>query len=497
MIRKIALLGLIALVLVMPVSAAYNCSYPHVAGYFSGNAPWIFPTGIVTSTAEAKLLCSAAGYPNNSVQIRFNAYDSDTNLLGYGNSANYLNYTVTYNLTRFVSRACYCDGNSAYVIRMSDGAAAGGTGSDKVDVFYRTDTSESECLAGTIPYKEVNFTATPTTGSAPLSVAFTAYNVTNTTGASWSFGDGNVSSFLATTSHLYPNQGTYTVRLDYFNLTGYSGYVQKNNYITVGAPNATATTYAVARDLYTGFAINGAQVNMYDVENTSWTNTTTTNGIGSITTLLGHKINIWGSAVGYQDDNLQNMPAVDGGYYSLLLKPSNLTTYNTTAGNLTLIVTVQDLQLPHPTIQGAEVTAAWGSQYASGTTNAAGNTFFTVPNNTAIHLSAFKSGYASGSSTHITGSANGGPTTETAIMYIGTDYVTPVPTVTLTTGPGGTIPQTVDPYPCVGDGSPEDTANCQRKQSSMAADLISYGPDLVQFFIMLTFIGGLLLITKR
>ena len=160
---------------------------------------------------------------------------------------------------------------------------------------------------------------------------------------------------------------------------------------------------------------------MYDVENTSWTNTTAINGEGSITTLLGHTINIWGSAVGYEDDNLQNMPAVDGGYYSLLLKPSNLTTYNTTPGNLTLVVTVQDLQLPHQTLQGAEVTAAWGAQYASGTTNAAGNTFFTVPNNTAIHLSAFVGICLV---PHITGSANG-VNDETAIMYIGTGLLAP------------------------------------------------------------------------
>jgi hypothetical protein len=285
--------------------------------------------------------------------------------------------------------------------------------------------------------------------------------------------------------------------MDYTNLSGTSKSIQKNNYITVGAPNATAITHAVARDLYTGFAIQNAEVDMYDVENTSWTNTTAINGEGSITTLLGHTINIWGSAMGYEDDNLQGVPAVDGGYYSLLLRPTNLTTHHSTPGNLTLAVTVQDLQIPHQTLQGAEVTAAWGAQYASGTSNAAGSVFFTVPNNTAIHLSAFKSGYASGSSTHITGTANGGSTMETAIVYIGTDYVTPVPSVTATTGPGGTVPQTVDPYPCIGDGSPADTANCQRKQGSMAADLISYGPDLVRFFIMLTFIGGLMLLLKR
>ena len=351
--------------------------------------------------------------------------------------------------------------------------------------------------------KPVTFTGTPISGAAPTETKFTLENSTFadlTRGVIWAFGDGQIVNSTATTiNHTYQNEGIYTVSSEY--TKKYEGNPKitftRINYITVGVPNATATTHAVARDLYTGFAINGAQVDMYDVENISWTNTTAINGEGSITTLLGHTINIWGSATGYEDDNLQGVPAVDGGYYSLLLRPTNLTTYNSTPGNLTLAVTVQDLQIPHQTLSGAEVTAAWGAQYASGTSNAAGSVFFTVPNNTAIHLSAFKSGYASGSSTHITGTTNGGSTMETAIVYIGTDYVTPVPSVTATTGPGGTVPQTVDPYPCIGDGSPADTANCQRKQGSMAADLISYGPDLVKFFIMLTFIGGIMLLNKR
>lgn len=362
-----------------------------------------------------------------------------------------------------------------------------------------------DCVSHLTPmnrYKDIyripDFTATPTSFPAGTNTVIEALRVLP---GNWTFslGDGNTTTGSRRLNHIYSNPGNYSVimrQCAFFNANDcYT--VTKMEYITVGAPNATATTYAVARDLYTGFAIQNAEVDMYDVENTSWTNTTALNGEGSITTLLGHTINIWGSATGYDDDNLIGVPAVDGGYYSLLLRPTNLTTYNSTPGNLTLAVTVQDLQIPHNTISGAEVTAAWGAQYAAGTSNAAGSVFFTVPNNTAVHLSAFKSGYASGSSTHITGTANGGSTMETAIVYIGTDYVTPTITTTLTTGPGGTVPPTVDPCPCIGDGSAQDTLCCQKKQGSMAADLISYGPDLVRFFIMLTFIGGLLLITGK
>ncbi|MCK9593892.1 MAG: hypothetical protein M0Q91_17970 [Methanoregula sp.] len=347
-----------------------------------------------------------------------------------------------------------------------------------------------------------NFTGTPLSGTGPLNVLFNdtstvegtpAYNWTISPATGWYITGGTINS--KDVGVAFVTNGNYTITHGVSSPYG-SDIETKIEYIQVYNSTSMLTTHAVARDLYTGFAINGAQVNMYDVENTSWSNTTAINGEGSITTLFGHTIDIYGSATGYEDDNLIGVPAVDGGYYSLLLRPTNLTTYNSTPGNLTLAVTVQDLQIPHQTLSGAEVTAAWGAQYASGTSNAAGSVFFTVPNNTAIHLSAFKSGYASGSSTHITGSANGGSAMETAIVYIGTDYVTPTVTTTLTTGTGGTVPQTVDPYPCIGDGSAQDTANCQRKQGGMAADLIAYGPQLVQFFIVLTIIGGVKLMGK-
>lgn len=346
-----------------------------------------------------------------------------------------------------------------------------------------------------------NFTGTPTYGTGPLSVAFTdttlnasilsTYNWTVSPVAGWYVTSGTINSKDAGIT--FVTNGNYTISHGVTAPAG-SDIETKTDYIWVYNSTSLITTYATARDLYTGFAITGAQVDMQDIENSSWTNTTTTNGIGSISTLVGHHLNIWASASGYDDDNLAAVDAIGDGYYSLLLKPTNITTFNATPGNLTLFVTVEDLLLPHPTIQGAEVTAAWGSQYASGTTNAAGSVAFTVPNNTAIYLSAFKSGYASGSKSYITGSANGGSTTETTVMYIGTDYVTP--TITTTWTGTGTIPPTVDPYPCVGDGSAQDNANCQRKQGGMAASLITMGPDLVNFFIMLTIVGGLLLISK-
>jgi PKD repeat protein len=489
-------MSLIIIAAIIPVTSATVVTLHWEGGLpdvWMTNSTWFTETEMCSTLAECTAYCSGRSaitpiYSGSAIASRTKSYINSSGwYVPSGTDSTTLHCTDAHNGCTYTFNSANISGVAHTINCKNEG------GSLQDNYLWRT-------LSRPYPVLIINFTGSPLNGSAPLTVGF---NVSNATGMSsltkyWDFGDGHAETSTAdATSHIYQTEGTFTVKLLYYDYSGDLVSVQKNNYITVGAPNATATTHAVARDLYTGFAINGAQVDMYDVENISWTNTTAINGEGSITTLLGHTINIWGSATGYEDDNLQGVPAVDGGYYSLLLRPTNLTTYNSTPGNLTLAVTVQDLQIPHQTLSGAEVTAAWGAQYASGTSNAAGSVFFTVPNNTAIHLSAFKSGYASGSSTHITGTANGGSTMETAIVYIGTDYVTPVPSVTATTGPGGTVPQTVDPYPCIGDGSPADTANCQRKQGSMAADLISYGPDLVKFFIMLTFTGGLMLLLKR
>lgn len=67
-----------------------------------------------------------------------------------------------------------------------------------------------------------SFKATPMSGTAPLSVAFTDLSAGKVTGWSWSFGDGATSG-VHNPSHTYVNPGTYSVRL------------------TVSGPGGTAT----------------------------------------------------------------------------------------------------------------------------------------------------------------------------------------------------------------------------------------------------------------
>ena len=78
------------------------------------------------------------------------------------------------------------------------------------------------------------FIGTPTSGVAPLTVAFAHQSTNNPTSWSWSFGDGGTAT-TQSPSHVYEAAGTYTVTLTATNASG-SDSETKTNYITVTAP---------------------------------------------------------------------------------------------------------------------------------------------------------------------------------------------------------------------------------------------------------------------
>ena len=94
------------------------------------------------------------------------------------------------------------------------------------------------CVGGPCPAVPVaNFTASPTSGTAPLNVQFTDTSTGNPTGWSWTFGDGGTST-AKNPSHQYANPGTYTVSLTASNTAGSDGET-KTGYITVQQPPQT------------------------------------------------------------------------------------------------------------------------------------------------------------------------------------------------------------------------------------------------------------------
>jgi len=85
-----------------------------------------------------------------------------------------------------------------------------------------------------------DFTGTPTSGTAPLSVTFTDSSTNTPTSWAWDFGDGGTSTSQNPT-HSYTTPGTYTVVLVATNAAG-SNTKTRTGYVTVGgAPTANFT----------------------------------------------------------------------------------------------------------------------------------------------------------------------------------------------------------------------------------------------------------------
>jgi PKD repeat protein len=79
-----------------------------------------------------------------------------------------------------------------------------------------------------------DFSGSPTSGNAPLTVNFTDSSTNTPTSWSWTFGDSGTST-AQNPSHQYTSAGTYTVSLTATNAGG-SDIETKTNYITVTAP---------------------------------------------------------------------------------------------------------------------------------------------------------------------------------------------------------------------------------------------------------------------
>jgi Zn-dependent metalloprotease len=89
-----------------------------------------------------------------------------------------------------------------------------------------------------------NFSGTPLTGAAPLTVNFTDLSTNTPTSWSWNFGDSGTST-IKNPSHQYASQGTYTVTLTATNAYGSDGET-KTNYITVTAPQAPVANFTAS-----------------------------------------------------------------------------------------------------------------------------------------------------------------------------------------------------------------------------------------------------------
>lgn len=96
------------------------------------------------------------------------------------------------------------------------------------------------CGAVYTPALQANFTGTPTSGAAPLSVTFTDSSTGSPTTWAWDFGDGSTDT-VQNPVHSYAAAGTYTVTLTVTSAAGTSQF-SRASYITVGAGGTPSGT---------------------------------------------------------------------------------------------------------------------------------------------------------------------------------------------------------------------------------------------------------------
>jgi len=112
--------------------------------------------------------------------------------------------------------------------------ATNATGSD-------TETKTDYITVSLPPAPEAEFSGTPTSGTSPLTVAFSDQSANSPTSWSWTFGDGGTSS-SQNPDHTYSDSGTFAVTLTATNATG-SDTETKIEYITVTPPPAPVAAF--------------------------------------------------------------------------------------------------------------------------------------------------------------------------------------------------------------------------------------------------------------
>ena len=98
----------------------------------------------------------------------------------------------------------------------------------------------NQALGGGLAAPTAAFTATPTSGTAPLAVQFADASTGSPTSWSWNFGDGGTST-LQNPAHVYSGEGTYTVTLTVSRSGTMSDSEVKNNCVTVMAESPGVT----------------------------------------------------------------------------------------------------------------------------------------------------------------------------------------------------------------------------------------------------------------
>lgn len=442
------------------------------------NTDWVKTTGPYSQYKSDSDVCSFYGtslFTGWTTVVYWNASAGNWIQSGFeGNGDTIVVYNIgTYGLT---SSTMY-----PYVAFASNCAKPGGGNGYYIydKHHYYLNTSEQ-------PPLNADFTATPVSGTAPLYVSFSDNSTQNPTGWNWtSIGPGAVAFNPSSTSRnvtAYFNvEGNYTIVHGASN--AYSSDIEnKTNYIWVQNASQQTTLYITAINSLNGYPIHGATINLKDVENGSWVNTTTSTGTAQITGISTHTVNIYGSATGFSSNDKLGVPFTNI-YDSILLYPANIT--NVTAGNVTLFVNVYDANDHTKPITGAGVTVIGPTSSQGQFTNSGGSAQFTVKNQTTylLDVEAVGQGYQGATQSVSSGTGSGASASVTATVYLSKKTVTP--TISQTTLPGGGTPAPTKTLLPGCTSSDDMSPDCQAAQNDYSMGWLSQnGLMLIQFFVL-------------
>ncbi len=195
--------------------------YSPLASVATSPAPDTIPP-----TAPASLTATASG--STTVNLSWAAATDNVGVTGYrvercqGSNCTSFTQIATPTGTTFSDTGRAAGTTYRYRVRATD--AAGGLGA------YSPIASATTTVAAPV----ASFTATPLTGTAPVTVNFTSTSSGSITSYAWSFGDGTTST-SQNPSKVYSAAGLYTVSLT---VTGAGGShtATQTNYVNVSAP---------------------------------------------------------------------------------------------------------------------------------------------------------------------------------------------------------------------------------------------------------------------
>lgn len=321
--------------------------------------------------------------------------------------------------------------------------------------------------------------------------------VTKTEGSSQAFIFNASGTTITSQSAASTDQFNFTVPNDQIIIGIYtSGGIWYNSSVLFSAgtgtpnPTVTPTTAPTIAPGYVrtnvwvmdhlGNAVHGVDIAMYDVEGTTWSNSSgDADARHYIDTLPYHTLNLYADLTAFPDEFLPaSLLGVETGYsgesYYLVMYPTTLPPGD---GNVNLYVTVTD-EDTGALIRDASLTATYGTTTQGGTSGSTGTEIFVVPNQTNIRITGSKAGYTS--ATQYLNSGTG--TVINTGLELTKLLVTTVPTSTIPPG-GVTTAVTVNPH------DPSITGNTNASAQDMMNWLAANGMQLVQLCFLVTILG--------